>query len=129
MSNKTIKVKEVVKYNGHSLGANGSVNLNLVASYGELVNTIQVMQMLNNNVTIKAKLRGGKPFVIGNFMVKQIVIDGDGESKLKFNGLIDYVEMDSLNGLPLKGEEVTEFVVLMEAEIEDETEFEDGEEG
>ena len=127
MKNESIKVKEVVTYNGHSLGANGSVNLTLVASYSELVNTIKVMQMLNYNVTIKAKLQNGKPFVLGNFMVKQIVVDGDGESKLKFNGLIDYVEMDNLNILPLRGEEVTEFVVLMEAAIEEETELEDGE--
>lgn len=122
MSNTIIKVKEVVKYGGHSLSANGSVNFTLKASYSELTNTIQMMQMLNNDVTIKAKLPTGKPMKLGMFRIKQIIIDGDGESILKFNGLNDYIEMDNLNLLPLNTEENKEFVVLMEAEIEDEEE-------
>lgn len=120
------KVKEVVKYNGHSLSANGSVNFNLKASYSELTNTIQMMQMLNNDVSIKAKLPAGKPMKLGMFRIKQIVIDGDGESTLKFNGLNDYIEMDNLNLLPLNNDDNKEFVIMMEAEIE--VEEEEGEE-
>lgn len=125
-----VKVKEVVKYGGHSLSANGSVNFTLKAQYSELSNTIQLMQMLNNDVSIKAKIPGGSPKKLGFFRVKQIVIDGDGESTIKFNGLNDYIEMDNLNLLPLNSDENKEFVVLMEAEIEtDEMEdIEDGEE-
>lgn len=120
MSETIIKVKEVVKYAGHSLSANGSVNFTLKASYSELTNTIQMMQMLNNDVVIKAKLPGGKPMKLGMFRIKQIVIDGDGESTLKFNGLNDYIEMDNLNVLPLNSDENKEFVIVAEAEIENE---------
>ena len=120
MSETIIKVKEVVKYAGHSLSANGSVNFTLKASYSELTNTIQLMQMLNNDVVIKAKLPGGKPMKLGMFRIKQIVIDGDGESTLKFNGLNDYIEMDNLNVLPLNSDDNKEFVVVAEAEIETE---------
>lgn len=120
MSETIIKVKEVVKYAGHSLSANGSVNFTLKASYSELTNTIQLMQMLNNDVVIKAKLPGGKPMKLGMFRIKQIVIDGDGESTLKFNGLNDYIEMDNLNVLPLNNDENKEFVIVAEAEIENE---------
>lgn len=125
-----VKVKEVVKYGGHSLSANGSVNFTLKAQYSELPDTIQIMQMLNNDVNIKAKVPGGKPMKLGFFRIKQIVIDGDGESIIKFNGLNDYIEMDNLNLLPLNSDENKEFVVLMEAEIEtDEMEdIKDGEE-
>lgn len=126
MSNMTVKVREVVKYGGHSLSANGSVNFTLKASYSELTNTIQVMQMLNNDVVIKAKLPAGKPMKLGMFRIKQIVIDGDGESHLKFNGLNDYIEMDNLNLLPLNNDDNKEFVIMMEAEIE--SEEEEGEE-
>lgn len=121
-----IKVKEVVKYGGHSLSANGSVNFTLKAMYSELPNTIQLMQMLNNDVSIKAKVPNGKPMKLGIFRVKQIVIDDDGESTLKFNGLNDYIEMDNLNLLPLNTDDNKEFVVLMEADVEVEEE-EDGE--
>ena len=117
-----VKVKEVVKYGGHSLSANGSVNFTLKAQYSELSNTIQLMQMLNNDVSIKAKIPGGSPMKLGFFRVKQIVIDGDGESTIKFNGLNDYIEMDNLNLLPLNSDENKEFVVMIEAEIEVEEE-------
>lgn len=122
-----IKVREIVKYGGHSLSANGSVNFTLKASYSELTNSIKLMQMLNNDVSIKAKVPGGKAMKLGIFRVKQIIIDGDGESILKFNGLNDYIEMDNLNLLPLSTDENKEFAVLMEAEIEEE-ESENGEE-
>ena len=124
-----VKVKEIVKYGGHNLSANGSVNLTLRASYSELTSTIQLMQMLNNDVNIKAKIPGEKVMKLGFFRIKDIRIGGDGESIIKFNGLNDYIEMDNLNLLPVKGSENEEFAVLMDAEIEIEEEGEeDGEE-
>lgn len=127
---KTVKakVKEIVEYAGHTLSANGNVNFTLKASYSELTNTIQLMQMLNNDVDIKARLPGGKPMKLGSFRIKQIVIDGDGESKIKFNSLNDYVEMDNLNMLPNNGADIKEFTVLLEAEIEIEEGDTNGEE-
>ena len=121
-----VKIKEVVTYAGHSLKANGAVDFTLKAAYSELTNSIQMMQMLNNDVDIKAKLPGSKPMKLGTFRIKQIVVDGDGESILKFNGLNDHIEMDNLNLLPLNNEEHKEFQILAEAEIEMEDE-EDGE--
>ena len=116
-----VKVRQVVKYDGHSLSSNGSVNFKLRASYSELVNSIKLMQMLNNDVVIKAKVPGSKVMKLGIFRIKQIVIDGDGESKITFNGLNDFIEMDNLNLLPLKNsEETNEFQVLYESNVEDE---------
>ena len=118
----TIKVKEVVKYGGHSLSPNGSVNLTLKAAYSELTNSIMLTQLLNNDVTIKAKVPDSKVMKLGMFRVKAINVDGDGESVLKFNGLNDYIEMDNLNALPLNDSDVKEFAVMFEAEIEEEGE-------
>lgn len=123
-----VKVREVVRYAGHNITANGAVTFNLVASYSELTNTIQAMQMLNNDINIKAKIPGGKAMKLGMFRLNQIVIDGDGESKLKFKGLNDYIEMDNLNALPLNSDENKEFQILMEAEIESEDDDEEDEE-
>lgn len=124
-----IKIKSVVVNGGYSVSANGSVNLKFIAGYSELVNTIKLQQMLNNDVTIKARIPvpEGKPQIIklGVFRVKNTMIDGDGESKIQFNGLADYVEMDNLNMLPLSSNDVKEFMILMEAEIEIESEEDD----
>lgn len=120
-----VKVKEIVKYGGHNLSANGSVNLTFKASYSELTNTIQLMQMLNNDVNIKAKIPGEKAMKLGMFRIKEIKVEGDGESVIKFNSLNDYTEMDNLNYLPIKGSENEEFAVMMSAEIEIEKEGEE----
>lgn len=118
---KMIKVRQVVRYGGHSMSANGAVNLTLKASYSELVHSIELVQMLNNDVEIKAKLPNQKPMKLGSFRVKQVVIDDDGESVLKFNGINDFIEVDNLNALPT-GSKSEEFAVMYEAEIEEEDE-------
>ncbi|MBR3071427.1 hypothetical protein [Fibrobacter sp.] len=115
---KQIKIKEVVQLNGYSLKASGAVDLVLVAEYGELVKSVQVLQMLNNDVTIKAKVPGNKAMMLGVWRVKNVIVDGDGESKLKFNGLSDFIEMQNLNLLPLKSDDNPRFQILMEAQIE-----------
>lgn len=129
----TIKVKQVAKYDGHNINANGAVNFKVKAAYGELTKTIELMQMLNNDVVIKAKIPGSKPIKLGMFRIKSINIDGDGESKVQFNGLNDYIELDNLNTLPTKNEDSDsngEFTLLYEAKVEIEDEeggSEDGE--
>lgn len=115
---KKLKVMQVVTYGGHSLSSNGSVSLTLKAEYSELTKTIQVIQMLNEDVAVKAKLAGQKPMKLGSFKIKDIKIDGDGESVLKFAGISDYVEMDNLNLLPLANEENKLFQILLECETE-----------
>lgn len=109
-----VKIKEVVKYDGHSVKANGSVDLGFKAMYSELTNSMQVLQLLNNDVTIVAKFPSMKPISLGMFRVKNVLFDGDGESKLKFNAISDNVEMDNLNNLV----SVEEFQIMMQAEIE-----------
>lgn len=115
-----VKVKEVVTYGGHSISANGSVNLTFKAQYSELVNTVQTLQLLNNDVFIKARVAGMKPMKLGMFRVKDVNISGDGSSTIKLNGLSDYIEVDNLNTLPLKDSDTPLFNILMEAEIEEE---------
>ena len=122
---KTVKVKEIVTYAGHSLRANGSVNLTVKAMYGELTNSIQMMQMLNNDVDLKARVANGKPMRLGYFRIQEIKVDGDGESTIKFNGISDNIEMDNLNNLPLNDADTKQFTILAVAEID----LEDGEDG
>lgn len=122
-----IKVTQVVKYGGHSLAASGSVNLTFKAMYSELTKTIQLHQMLNNDITVRAKLPGqARSITLGMFRINGLNTSGDGCSVIKLNGLNTYVEMDNLNLLPTKqdGDEDL-FVVRYEANIEEEDEDED----
>ena len=96
MSEKKVIVKEVVNYKGHSVKANGSVDLNFTAMYDELVNSIACLQMLNNDVSIVAKLPNEKPIELGMYRIKSVIFDGDGESTIKFNSLDQNVELENL---------------------------------
>lgn len=111
-----INVKEVVNYKGHSVRANGSVDLSFNAMYDEITNSIQLLQMLNNDVTIVAKLPNEKPIKLGVFRIKSVSFDDDGESTLKFNSIDTSVELDNL-GKIITSEK---FQIKMTAEIEEE---------
>lgn len=111
------KVKAMCSYGGHGIKMNGNVDLTLKSKYSELPNYIQLIQMLNNDVTITVKTIE-ENFGLGVFRVKEIKVDHDGEGILKFNSLNDFVETDNLNKLITAGSTAPEFGVTFEADIE-----------
>lgn len=112
----TVKIQVVGKYNGHDVKPSGAINFNLKCEYGELVNYIQTIQMLNNDIGIVVKLPNEKPFKIGVFRLNNLTVNGDGEGKLKFNSMTDFVEMNNLNKLAANADE--QFLVRLVADIE-----------
>ena len=113
---KKVKIKEVVTYNGHKVKSNGKLDLLFKAKYDELINSMQVLQLLNNDVKIKAKVSGSSAVDLGMFRVSKVTINGDGESILVFSTLTDYAELANIN--TLVGTDMCQ--VLMEADIEEE---------
>lgn len=113
---KNIKIQTVAHYKGHSISENGAVNLSFRFAYDELVNVIMANQLLNNDVTVLAKLPDEKPVRLGLFRIKAINIDGDGESVIKLNGLNDFIEVDNLNKIVTKDL----FKIKMSADVEEE---------
>jgi hypothetical protein len=94
-----VQTKIVAKYSGHSVKANKNVDISFVVGYDQLTSSIQLLQLLNVDVNIKAKLPDEKPMDLGNFRVKAVNIDHDGESKLMFNGMDDFVDTNAINRL------------------------------
>ena len=117
-----VKVKGIYGYKGHNISANGSVNLTIVGKYSELTNSVKLLQLLNNDVTIQIKMGSDKPFKIGSLRIKNIAFDDDGESIIKLNSIADFVDTDKLNNLITKDE----FNVLFSADIEEDDDEEAG---
>ena len=115
---KEVKIKEFVKYAGHTVKSSGNLGITFTAMYSELTKSIQVLQLLNNDITLAVKKGDEKPFRLGTFRVKNVIIDGDGESKLKLVSITDSVEMDNLNNIIT----TDEFQILMQSVIEIEEE-------
>jgi len=110
------KIKLVGKYHGHQVKPNKIVQLTLKFPYDQLPRTIQTLQMLNENVTIKAKVPSEKPFNVGMFTINQVNFDHDGECVIRLNSTIDYVEIDNISKLILEAEESAQ--LSFEAEID-----------
>jgi hypothetical protein len=115
MKMQKVEVKEVVNYKGHSVRANGSVDLSFSAMYDEITKTIECLQMLNNDVVIIAKLPNEKPIRLGMYRIKNVSFDDDGESVIKFNSIDLNVELDNLSRIVTN----EKFQIKMEAEVED----------
>lgn len=112
-----VEVKIVGKYNGHSVKANQSVDISFKTGYDQLANSVQLLQMLNNDVTIKAKVPDIKPFSLGSFRVQAVNISHDGESVIKFNSMADFTEVDNFS--KLIGSEMVVLKVSADIEVED----------
>lgn len=112
-----VEVKVIGKYNGHSVKANQSVDLSVKAGYDQLSQSVQLLQFLNNDVTIKAKVPDAKPFGLGTFRVQAVNISHDGESVIKFNSMADFTEVDNFS--KLIGSDMVILRVSADIEIED----------
>lgn len=112
-----VEVKVIGKYNGHSVKANQSVDLSIKAGYDQLSQAVCLLQMLNNDVTIKAKVPDTKPFNLGTFRVQAVNVSHDGESVIKFNSMADFTEVN--NFTMLFGSDMVILKVEADIEIED----------
>lgn len=122
-----VKTKVVATYNGHSVKANKSVELGFKCNYDQLVNYIQLVQFLNVDTTIIAKLPDKQPMKLGIFRVKEVKIEDDGEGQIKFNSMNDFVNVDLINALV--GSELIKlmFTAIVELEEEDDEPAEEDE--
>lgn len=113
-----VEVKLLGKYNGHSVKANQSVDLGIKAGYDQLTQSVQLLQMLNNDVTILAKTPDNKAFKLGVFRVQAVNIAHDGESTIKFNSMADFTEVDNFS--KLIGSDMVMLRVSADIEVESE---------
>ncbi len=120
MGKTRIKSQMMVQYDGHSFRKNGDLDLNFKVDYSEIVNVLSLMRMLNQNVDIKVKLGRDKPATLGVFHIKNINIDSDGESKLKFNS-----ETTSINPNKLMDLAEPDTIIMLRATAYVETEDEE----
>lgn len=119
-----VEFKMVAKYNGHNIKSSGAVDLNLVCEYSEMTNTIQLLQLLSNDIKLAIKKPNEKPFKLGTFRLQSLNYDHDGQAKIRFNSMTDFTEVDGLNRL-IPDEKEERFVVRVAAIVELEEEEEE----
>ena len=116
---KTIKIKTIGRYNGHSFKPTGAVELKLKMSYDELIDYYYQLPLLRSvDTTIITKVEAEPAQQLGTFMLKSFMMDHDGEGTVTFNSQYDFVEANALNDLVGKKDSIIK--LLFRAEIEEE---------
>ena len=116
-----VKIKIDLQYDGHSVKKNGSVDLKFKIPYSELVTSLEVLQLLGCNMTLKCKV-SGSTVEVGTFYLSLFSVDREGETTIKLNSELDSIELDNLNALAVPGVILPSLIYGM---IEDEGEEED----
>jgi len=91
-----VKIKSIAAYKGHSVRPTGVVELSLGFKYDELVNYIKTVQMLNEDVVMKARLNNDTK-KLGEWRVGAMNIDHDGNAVIKFKSTIGAIDSEVLN--------------------------------
>lgn len=114
---KKISVKTFANYEAHSVNGKGTVKLTVSIAYADLSDAVKLLQLLNNDVAVKVKIGSEKaPFKLGMFKIDKFAVDRDGNAKIVFSSLTDYVEVEALSKLISADESV--FTLRCDADVE-----------
>lgn len=128
MSEQIIKARFVGRFDGANVTGKGILDLKFKLPYDELPEYIAVVKMLNNVISIKTQIPAiqEKAVELGDYRVKHLNIDGDGEAKFCLTTATEYAEMNNVNDL--SRERGTDIVINLVAIIESDEEEEATEE-
>lgn len=96
---KKIKQKGVATFQGLNFKPNRTVQVKFKLRYDELLTSVNLLQALNNDVTIHAKCGTKKAVDLGIFTIGSVNFDRDGNATVPFNSMIDSVNTENLCSL------------------------------
>lgn len=96
MQKKEMKQKGIAIFNGLTVGANKTITVKFKFRYDEMLTSINLLQGLNNDITIIAKCPDRKSESLGLFTIGGISFDKDGNAVIPFKSLIDSVNLDAI---------------------------------
>lgn len=120
MAEKEMKVRGISKFVSLNISASKVVTLNMLMRYDEIVTSVQLLQGLNNDITVLAKLPLGKPKSLGMFTVNGINFDKDGNAKVTLKSLTQNVELDNITEIIEEDTVQLMFRAIIELEMKEE---------
>uniref|UniRef100_A0AAU8AYL7 Uncharacterized protein n=1 Tax=Dulem virus 36 TaxID=3145754 RepID=A0AAU8AYL7_9CAUD len=122
---KEFRQKGVATFEGLQVGKTKTVVLTVKLRYDEVLTSVELLQGLNTDITIYAKLADRKPMNLGLFMIGGINFDKDGNAKIPFKSMVDNVNLDNL--VQLVDEEYIQLMFRAIIELPDNSETEGNE--
>lgn len=112
-----VTINQHVEYKGHNVKSGGAVTLTFLAPYDEITKSMNLLQLISEDVGIKAKMPGGSPEFVGMFMINGVNFAKDGKSTIKFTSINTAVNMEPLMNMVENGRFQVQY--SGEVEIED----------
>lgn len=96
---KKFKQKGIATFEGLNIGKNKTVQLKFKLRYDEILTSVELLQGLNNDITVHAKTATGNPMSLGIFTIGSVNFDKDGNATIPFKSLVDNVNLDNICAL------------------------------
>jgi hypothetical protein len=127
MAEKKLKQKGVATFEGFQIAKNNTVTLKFKLRYDEIVTSVNLLQGLNTDITIHAKVPNKKAVNLGMFKIGSVNFDKDGNTLVPFKSLVDSVNLDNI--CSLVDEEYIQLRFLAVLELPDNEATEETEKG
>lgn len=96
MAEKKFKQKGVATFEGLTIGKNKAVVVKFKLRYDEILTSVELLQGLNNDITVHAKAEDTGVMSLGMFTIGAVNFDRDGNATIPFKSLVDNVNLDNI---------------------------------
>lgn len=96
---RKLKQQGIASFEGLSIGKNKTIQVKFKLRYDEILTSVELLQGLNNDITLHAKVPDKKPMNLGIFTIEAINFDKDGNAIIPFKSLTDNVNVESICSL------------------------------
>lgn len=96
---KKFKQKGIATFEGLTIGKNKTVQVKFKLRYDEILTSVELLQGLNSDITVRAKTANTKVMNLGLFTIGAINFDKDGNATIPFKSLVDNVNLDNICSL------------------------------
>ena len=96
---KQFKQKGVATFEGFTIGKNKAVQVKFKFRYDEVLTSVNLLQGLNSDITIHAKVPSKKAVNLGMFTIGAVNFDRDGNATIPFKSLTENVNLENICSL------------------------------
>ena len=96
---KKFKQKGIATFEGLNIGKKKTVQLKFKLRYDEILTSVELLQGLNNDITVPPQAATGNPMSLGLFTIGAVNSDTDGDATIPFKSLVDNVNLDNMCAL------------------------------
>lgn len=96
---RKLQQKGIATFEGLTIGKNKTVQVKFKLRYDEILTSVELLQGLNNDITLHAKGATSRAVNLGMFTIGAINFDKDGNATIPFKSLVENVNLDNICSL------------------------------